>query len=151
MHGFVLRALAGQAVEQLANAHNAGAQLAQAEHQPHGDAFITEVVVDRANGGAAGIQPLTQAALGSFQTVGGAQAVQHFHTQAFYVTNQVMERPRFTCFFAHAQAQLGRKAGGQHLACTVGDGVEQGVLPVAGTLAVCRGQQMCHALQQRLG
>ena len=43
--------------------------------------------------------------------------------------------------FAHAQTQLGRKAGGQDLPGAVGDGVQQRALPMAGAALLAGGHQ----------
>ena len=118
-----------QAVEQQPHAHDAFAQLAQAEHQPDGDAVVFKVRVNRGRGGAAGLQPLAQALRGFVEPVGGAQGVQHLHAQALHVADQRMEGLGFARFFAHAKAQFRGKPGREDLSRAVGDGVEQRVAP----------------------
>ena len=99
-----------QAVEQLAHAQNAFAQLPQAKHQAHRNAVVFEMGIHRSGRGAASLQALAQA-LGCFvQAVGRAQRVHHLYAQAFHVADQRMKRLGRARRLAHAQAQLGREA-----------------------------------------
>ena len=138
------------AIEQLAHPQDARAQLAQAKHQADGDAVVLKVQIHAGRRTAAALQPGAQALGGVFQPVGGAQAVQHFNAQALDIADQRMKRLRLARRVAHAQAQLGGKAGRQNLPGAVGDGIEQGFLPAraAGTLGRKRRHQ---ALEQRFG
>jgi hypothetical protein len=130
-----------QAFEQLAHAQDALAQLAQAEHQAHGDAVVLEVRIDGVDGPAAGVQALAQALHAFLQPVLRAQRVQHLHAQALHVADQRVEGLFLARGVAHAQAQLGREAGGQDLARAIGDGVQQGALPQRGAAGLLRRRQ----------
>ena len=121
-----------QAVQQLADAQHPFAQLAQAEHQAHRNAVFFQVRVHGGHRLAAGVEPVAQALGGRLDGGRVAQGLQHLGAQGFHVVHQCVEGARLAGSGAHAQAQLGRVAGGQHLARAVGDGVQQDVLPRGG-------------------
>ena len=134
--GHQLRGLIGavsgqQAVQQAAHPHDACAYLTQTEDQAHGDAFGLHIGIDRCNGRAAGVQTLAQPGGSGIAPVCGAQRQHDFHAQVFHIVNQGVKGLFLAGLLAHAQAQLGGKAGGENLARAVGDGVQQIALPQA--------------------
>ena len=108
------------------------------------------MLVHRGGCGAAGFEPLAQALRRLVQPLRRAQAVQHLHAQAFHVADQRVEGLGLARLLAHAQAQVGGKAGGEDLSGAVGDGVQQRGLPLQ-PLVVRAGQQAHQPVELRLG
>jgi hypothetical protein len=140
-----------QAVHELAHAQHAFAQLAQHEHQAHGDAVLFQVGIHAVGRLAAGVQPLAQAGGCILYILRFARCGHKSNAQRLYIGAQVMKRLCLAAWCAHALAQLGSKPGGADLAGAVIDGLQQLALPQrqAGDGAG-RGQQRGQPAQRRV-
>ncbi|MNS86248.1 hypothetical protein D3C72_1201460 [compost metagenome] len=140
-----------QAVEQLADAQHALAQLAQPEHQADRDAVVFQVRVDRRGAGAAGVEPVAEGHEGGLQRFFVARQGEHLLAQRVQVGHEGVERARLARFGADAQPQLGRKARRHHLAAAVGDGVHHRVAPARRAVGHGRGVGQQRADARELG
>ncbi len=123
------RLIGQQAVQQLLDAHDALAQLAQAEHDAHRHAVFLEVVVDRVGGVSAGVELLAQA-VGGLVSFGAARAVHaHLAPQRLEHAGQLVKGAFGLRLGRHADADLGGEAGGADLAGAEGQRVHQRLVP----------------------